>query len=85
MKLKYIAKTMKPGGYKVKDGVTFKLKGEVLDVDMDVNEFNPGIVDGSKPILEVITEVEVDDEVVEVIEASRPKLKLNTKSRRNSR
>ena len=79
MKLKYIAKTMKPNGYKVKDGITFKLKGEVLDVDMDVNEFNPGIIDGPKAILEVITEVEVEDDVVEVIEAPKVKLKLNKK------
>ena len=80
MKIKYIAKTMKPGGYKVIDGVTFKQKGEVLDVDMDVGDFNPGIIDGPKAILEVITEVEVDDEVVEVIEAPRPKLKLGKKT-----
>ena len=79
MKLKYIAKTMSPGGYKVKDGITFKLKGEVLDVDMDIKEFNPGIVDGPKAILEVITEVEVEDDVVEVIEAPKVKLKLNKK------
>ena len=79
MKLKYIAKTMKPGGYKVKDGITFKLKGEVLDVDMDVHEFNPGIIDGPKAILEVITEVEVEGEAVEVIEAPKVKLKLNKK------
>ena len=53
MKIKYLGDRE---NFTLKDGIVFKKKGDVKEVDMDIDDFNTVALFGATPIFDIIYE-----------------------------